>query len=219
MSEKFRNKYRVQSARLQGYDYRNAGAYFITICTQHRIHYFGECKNGMMQSSAIGLLAEQFWFDIPNHFPNTSLGAFVVMPNHIHGILVIDEKWETPRMNPFETTNEQLPKPPTPSVETHNYASLQPATDSPATDFSDKLNIEGPPINEYFRNLSAPAKSVSTIIRAYKAAVTTASRKMGLPFAWQTRFHDHIIRNHSEYERISHYIQNNPATWKDDRFC
>ncbi len=104
-------------------------------------------------------------------------------------------------------------------VETHNYASLQPATDAPATDFSNKLDTYVPPVNEYFRNLSAPAKSVSIIIRAYKSAVTVAARKMGLPFAWQSRFYDHIVRDYSEYERISHYIQNNPTSWKDDRFC
>jgi hypothetical protein len=57
MPEKFKNKYRVPSIRLQGYDYRNVGAYFITICTQYRIHYFGECENGVMQLSTIGSLA------------------------------------------------------------------------------------------------------------------------------------------------------------------
>jgi hypothetical protein len=141
------------------------------------------------------------------------------MPNPIHGILVIDEKWEMPRMNHFKTMNEQLSEPTTSTAETHNYASLPPVTDSPATDFSNTLDTDGPPVNEYFRNLSAPAKSVSTIIRAYKSVVTIATRKMGLPFAWQSRFYDHIVRGYSEYERISRYIQNNPANWKEDRFC
>lgn len=216
MSEKFRNRYRIQSARLQGYDYRNAGAYFITICTQHRNHFFGECENKQMQLSPLGLLAEQLWFEIPDHFPNTSLDAFVVMPNHIHGILVINEKWEIPRTRHFDGIVEQLPETSSPlsslsslaSVETHNYASL-PATDSPMTH---------PPTNKYYRDLSAPAKSVSTIVRAYKSVVTIRARKTDSPFGWQSRFHDHIIRNDVEYERIADYIRNNPTNWKEDRF-
>ncbi|MES2560786.1 MAG: transposase [Bacteroidota bacterium] len=224
MPEKFRNKYRIQSARLQGYDYRNAGAYFITICTQHRNHYFGECENKHMQLSPLGLLAEQFWFEIPNHFPNTSLDAFVVMPNHIHGILVINEKWENPRNN----GSPVLPVSPISSVETHNYASLPateypateyPATEYPATEYpATELNNIHSPKNEYFQNLSAPAKSVSTIMRAYKSVVTIESRKIDTSFGWQPRFHDHIIRNPAEYERIANYIGNNPSNWKEDRF-
>ncbi len=186
MPEKFQNKYRIQSARLQGYDYRNEGAYFITICTQHRNHYFGECRNGIMCLSALGMLAQQFWFEIPNHFPNTTLGEFVVMPDHIHGILIITEKCEIPPA--VETHNYASPSNDPPVVKTHNYASLR----------------------------SAPAKSVSTIIRAYKSAVTIESRKLDMEFAWQTRFHDHIIRDHFEYERITNYIIRNPSNWGRD---
>lgn len=91
MQNKFQNKYRIPSARLQTWDYANNGAYFITICTQNREHFFGNIKNGIMQLSEIGKLAAQFWHEIPNHFPMVELGNFVVMPNHIHGILIIDK--------------------------------------------------------------------------------------------------------------------------------
>lgn len=91
MQNKFKNKYRISSARLQKWDYSNNGAYFITICTQNRHHFFGYIQNQEMQLSEIGKLAEKFWYEIPNHFSMIELGNFVVMPNHVHGILIIDK--------------------------------------------------------------------------------------------------------------------------------
>jgi hypothetical protein len=92
MSElKFKNKYRIPSNRLKNWDYGNNAAYFITICTQNREHYFGEIKNGEMQLNELGENATRFWLDIPKHFPFIELGNFVVMPNHTHGILIIDK--------------------------------------------------------------------------------------------------------------------------------
>ena len=88
MNEKYQNKYRIPSARLQNWDYGNNAAYFITICTKERLCFFGEIEN-TMQTTHIGKLAEQYWEEIPTHFPFIELGSFVVMPNHIHGILII----------------------------------------------------------------------------------------------------------------------------------
>ena len=90
MQNKFKNKYRIPSTRLQTWDYSKNGAYFITICTQNREHFFGNIQNGTMQLSEIGKLAEQYWLEIPKHFPFIELGNFVVMPNHFHGILIIN---------------------------------------------------------------------------------------------------------------------------------
>lgn len=86
---KFKNKYRIESIRAQWWDYRNAGAYFITICTKNRAPYFGAIKEGKMQLSPTGVLADVFWHEIPKHTANAELGAFVVMPNHIHGIIIL----------------------------------------------------------------------------------------------------------------------------------
>jgi putative transposase len=91
MQNKFKNKYRIPSTRLQTWDYSNNGAYFITICTQNREHFFGNIQNGIMQLSETGKLAEQYWIEIPNHFSFIELGNFVVMPNHVHGILIINK--------------------------------------------------------------------------------------------------------------------------------
>jgi putative transposase len=90
--EKFNGKYRIPSARLPNWDYASAGMYFITICTKDKIHFFGECVNGKMQISTIGLIVQGCWYDIPNHTSaNIILDEFVVMPNHIHGILILGE--------------------------------------------------------------------------------------------------------------------------------
>ena len=65
----FKNRYRIPSARLQTWDYGSNGAYFITICCGDRRHHFGKIENGQMHLSDVGLLAEQFWYTIPEHFP------------------------------------------------------------------------------------------------------------------------------------------------------
>jgi len=90
-SQKFRNKYRIKSIRLQNWDYGWNAAYFVTICTHRRLFHFGDVTDGIMGLSHIGCLAWRFWYEIPYHFPFVNLGAFVVMPNHVHGIVVIDK--------------------------------------------------------------------------------------------------------------------------------
>jgi putative transposase len=89
--DKFKNKYRVPSIRLRYWNYGWNAAYFVTICTINRIHYFGEIRNRKMTMSDIGRCAQKCWYDIPNHFPFVVLRDFVVMPDHIHGIVVIDK--------------------------------------------------------------------------------------------------------------------------------
>jgi putative transposase len=209
MSQKYQHKYRIESIRLKGYDYRNEGAYFITICTNHREHYFGECINSEMLLNTIGLNAQSCWAEIPNHFPNTSIGEFVVMPNHVHGIIIINEKMIVERGG---LINPPIP----PIVETHNYASLPP-TAPPTAQLGEQPSNHILP-NEYYQNLAAPAKSISKMMRAYKSVVTVKSKQHNMQFKWQSRFYDHIIRSQSEFDRIAGYIANNPFNWKEDRF-
>lgn len=89
---KYKNKYRSESARATWWNYGWAGAYFITICTKNRKPYFGGIilgESNEMILSNCGVLADVFWHEIPHHAKNVELGAFVVMPNHIHGILIL----------------------------------------------------------------------------------------------------------------------------------
>jgi len=109
LPDKYKNKYRIPTIRLFGRDYGANGCYYITICTKNRMHYFGEIVRNVtditavdadsaphshvsqpytkLYSTQIGKIAEKYWMDIPNHFPFVVLDKFVIMPNHMHGIL------------------------------------------------------------------------------------------------------------------------------------
>lgn len=193
MSDKFQNKYRIPSARLQGYDYGQNGAYFITICTQNRVHFFGKIVNNEMQLNEIGQLAEKFWLEIPNHFPFVGLGNFVIMPNHVHGILIID------KINHVDT-DTTVPV----SVETLHCNVSTTTTDTEK--------------NEQMSKISPKSGTISTIIRSYKSVVSKFARQIHADFGWQSRFHDHIIRNSESFERIQTYIESNPKNWDKDKF-
>ena len=78
-----------RSIRLKGYDYSQSGVYFVTICVQDHVCMFGEVENGTMILNDVGKMAMRCWMDIPQHFPNVVLHEYVVMPNHIHGIIQI----------------------------------------------------------------------------------------------------------------------------------
>lgn len=182
MSELYKNKYRSKTARAEWWDYSRTGAYFITICTKDRIHYFGDVVDGKMVLSEMGKIAEQMWIEIPNHHQNIELSEFVVMPNHVHGIIIIN--------NTDEIANS--------SVQTGHALSPQ------------------EPGKNRFQNIGK--NSISAIIGSYKSAVTKHANKLGLPNGWQTRFHDHIIRDAGAFDRISEYIINNPEKWHLDTF-
>ncbi len=98
MLDKFQNKYRIPSARLKNWDYGSDAIYFVTICTANRECYFGEIVETQnlaspyqMEYSELGKIANQCWIEIPKHFPFVILDKFVVMPNHVHGIIIIDK--------------------------------------------------------------------------------------------------------------------------------
>lgn len=90
-----RNLPNRKSIRLKGWDYRNPGLYFVTICTDERRHHFGNIKNGVMSLSVPGCVAWHYWRQIPHHQENVVLDEFVVMPDHIHGIIGIESEEET----------------------------------------------------------------------------------------------------------------------------
>jgi len=91
MADKFKNKYRIPSARLQSWDYGSNGYYFVTICTKKRKHFFGEIEEKKMNLNWVGEIALECWIEIPQHFNFVELGRYVVMPNHVHGIIIINK--------------------------------------------------------------------------------------------------------------------------------
>jgi putative transposase len=86
---------RRRSLRLKGYDYAQAGAYFVTVCTQDRTCLFGDVAGDTVCLNAAGQLAATLWSAMPTRFPEIELDAFVVMPNHVHGVIVLPDRAET----------------------------------------------------------------------------------------------------------------------------
>ena len=200
MNDKFQNKYRMPSARLPHWDYGWNASYFVTICTHNRECFLGKIAHGQMELSGIGELANQYWMEISNHFPFIELDAFVVMPNHVHGIIVMDKPDDRDHGDIINDTVGN-------TVETLHATSLQPQPQFTRTNK-----------NKIMTSISPKRGSLSTIIRSYKSAVTQNARKINPYFTWQSRFHDHIIRDEKSYQTISEYIIANPLKWKDDKF-
>ncbi|MDP6628343.1 MAG: transposase, partial [Candidatus Marinimicrobia bacterium] len=88
---RYKNTFRIESARLHYWDYSNPGMYFVTICTQNFMEWFGVVNNEKMDLNKMGEIADSCWTKIPNHFPNVELDEYIIMPNHIHGIIGIND--------------------------------------------------------------------------------------------------------------------------------
>ncbi|MDR1372755.1 MAG: hypothetical protein LBJ17_06500 [Dysgonamonadaceae bacterium] len=180
MVDRFKHKYRIPSARWQDWDYGANAAYFVTVCTAQMELFFGEIAGGEMILSETGRTALDYWQQIPEHFPFVVLDAFVIMPNHVHGIIIIDK--------------------PDDDVQTPN---LGVSTLGVSTTMNTKTKQWYP-------------GTLGVIINQYKRSCTMYARRNNIPFAWQTRFHDRVIRNYDEYNRIAQYINANIANWQED---
>ena len=90
----YSNKSRIDSPRLRGFDYSSNGCYFVTICTKDKFEDFGEIAGDKgkvkVKLSEIGKMTDRYWLEIPRHFPFVELDEYIIMPNHVHGIIVID---------------------------------------------------------------------------------------------------------------------------------
>lgn len=195
MSEKFRNKYRTTTFRLANWDYGNKASYFVTICPKNREFYFGNIVDGKMQMTEIGEIAMSEWFktvEIRKDM-NLEVGEFVVMPNHIHGIITIgDNRYNNP-------------------IEMHCRDTMHcVSTDKKST---------GKPSNDDYKNQFGPqSKNLASIMRGYKSSVTKHARMKNIEFNWQSKFYEHIIRTEKAFHAISKYIVNNPKKWEEDTF-
>jgi putative transposase len=191
----FKGKYRVESARLRGHDYSSPGAYFVTICTKGMRCWFGEVVDGTMRLSPFGEIVAEEWQETEQIRPNVTLDEWKVMPNHLHGIVVIHEMPHartTPHGNPsVKTTRGGKP-----FVETTRRVV------STTTKTTKTLK----------------SNSLGSIIGQFKAAATKRIHAAGCPeFTWQPRYHDHIIRNEGSLNKIREYIANNVLRWEFDR--
>lgn len=194
-----------RSIRLKGYDYTQAGLYFITICCQDRICRFGDVINGEMILNDAGTMVENEWLKLPERFQNIQLHEYVVMPNHFHAIMeIIGATLVVAQNNTIAPVWVSL-------VDTQND------DDSQNNDDSQKGQPQG---------IAPTGKTVGDMVGAFQSIVTLeyirGVKTLGWqPFdgkLWQRNYWEHIIRNEQSYQRILEYIINNPAKWADDKF-
>ena len=176
--------------RLKEYDYSSSGAYFVTICTHNKENVFGKIVDGEVHLSDVGEIAHKCWIEIPNHFYYVNSDVHVIMPNHVHSIIIINKKEDIPGDN-FTRKDIQLNVP------------------------TEKIKIN---VSAISAKISPRQGTLSVIVRTYKAAVTTECRRYGYSnFLWQSRFYEHIIRDERDYRNIQEYIPNNPLQWSFDK--
>lgn len=184
-----------RSIRLPGYDYTRAGAYFVTLCTWNRECLFGEVAGGEMVLSRFGQIAAQKWQEIPRHFPNTALDEWVVMPNHLHGIVWILE-------DDAPTSNRRDPGPP---------------ADHPAPVMRDAESLDTAGNDDWPHG--PPPGSLGAIVGNFKSVTTRRINRMRHirgGRVWQRGYWERIVRDERALENIRRYIHNNPARWAED---
>ena len=215
--EKFQNKYCIPSARANWHDYKG-GVYFVTICTKNREHYLGEithccrdvariytdvariCTNvarnvstePQMHLSPIGQYAYDQFINVKTHYPYAKIPLFVIMPDHIHAIVTIDGENEIGGNGVHTQCGDVVRR---------------------CRDVARNVSTG---VNTQMANISPRKNSLAVVIRGVKSSITHYANKNNIPFAWQTRFHDRIIRNQAELDRISDYIEKNVVNWHDD---
>lgn len=187
---------RRKSIRLPGYDYSEVGSYFVTIVSHHRQPLLGDVVDGEMVLSEFGRIVEFTWHDLVNHNPDIGLDEFVIMPNHVHGIIVIFEPivgaGSRDLYAPERSLREEKPAPKTQTAE-------------PGAGFE-----------------PAPTKKtpLSEIVRQFKTfsarRINTLRGTPGQP-VWQRNYYDLIISTDHEYGQIAAYIADNPLNWLMDK--
>ena len=237
----FHNKFRIPSARADWHDY-NGGAYFVTICAQNREHFFGEIENGEMVLSEIGDYVNQNISEIPQHNPYAEITLWVVMPDHVHMIVIINND-KIPHEKRFVDTKHYL-NPVETFPETSQTKQINGGNETSYSkqiigwndkfqylyclDTIQKFNgfdtVQNMKNTETFRETSLQMEKpivratqmqswLSVVVRQFKQSVTRFARTKQPYFAWQTRYYDRIIRNQDEMNRIAIYIENNVAKW------
>jgi putative transposase len=211
------NIHHRRSIRLKGYDYSQAGLYFITICIQDRKCLFGkivgvENFQPKIVLNDAGKIAGECWLEIPKHFTNAVLHEHIVMPNHVHGIVELN-KIGSPNVGaenflPLRSHNDSVT-----SVGVQNFEPLR----SPNESFSliGVQNFE--PLRNEFQKIIP--HSIGSIVRGFKTGVTKWFRNnTEIEKIWQRNYYEHIIRNEQSYQQIADYIINNPKNWNEDDF-
>ena len=186
---------------------------FITICTKDREHYFGEIEDGEMVLSEIGDYSRQCIEQISQHNPYAEIPLYVIMPNHLHMIVFIVETVHAPSPQKPSKGNPETVH--APSSQTQNNNEISETVHAPSLQLNRWKNDT---VDEEMQFISKQKKRLPVAIGSLKSAITHFANQNAIDFAWQPRFHDRIIRDQPEMNRIATYIENNVANWKDDEF-
>jgi putative transposase len=202
-------KHHRRSIRLQDYDYAMPGAYFVTICIQHQECLLGAVVNGEMVLNAAGQMVQRVWDELPAHYPGVEIDAFVVMPNHVHGIVVLTG-------DAVDAGQFGQARGPAPTIPARGVADDD-VRASGAIDNAVRASPCGCP--------DAPRLSLPDVVHRFKS-YTTAQYRHGVkqrgwpPFPgrlWQRNYWEPIIRDEPSLRRIRRYIEKNPLTWSRDQ--
>jgi len=189
-------KQKRKSPRLKNYDYTQAGAYFVTICSKDRECIFGEIKDGTMVSNEYGDAVQFTWDDLIQHNANISLDQFVVMPNHIHGIIFIKNN-----VGAGSKPAQIKPAPITKIDSTNDVVNIN----------NKRAGLEPAPTNHGLPEIVRQFKTFST-----KRVNKIQNKRLGNAL-WQRNYYEHIIRDTEDLNRIREYISNNPTNWDTDK--
>ncbi len=225
----FKDKYRIESIRLPGYDYSRPGAYFITIVAHNRQCLFGEIVNGEMTLNEFGEIVKTEWQKTGALRPNIDVDAFVVMPNHLHGILIItdnddlyhhrnrDRDCDCDCRDTLQRVSTGSGSGSESGSETETETGSETETETETESESEPGMGMGMGTIEQFGKPTH--NSIPTIVRLFKSTITKQINQIrqtpGIP-VWQRNYYEHIIRNDNELNKIREYIINNPLTWETD---
>ncbi|MBL7958817.1 transposase [bacterium] len=214
-----------KSIRLPGYDYAKPGAYFMTVCVKDHAHLFGSIEKTVMRENEFGKIVRKCWNDLPRHYPSVKLDAFVIMPNHIHGIIIIvdDDHGVVGAGLNVDVVGAGLNVDVGAGLNVDVGAGLN--VDIGAglnVDIGAGLNVDvgaglKPAPTSKTKNNTPKRHGLSEIIRALKtfsARRINEIRKSPGISVWQRNFYEHIIRNESALNQIRKYIEANPANWQ-----
>ncbi|HEY9830242.1 MAG TPA: transposase [Stenomitos sp.] len=220
-------KHHRRSIRLKGYDYTREGAYYFTICCHQRRCLLGEIKDGVMHLNLVGATVKAVWDSLPQYFPLIELDAFVIMPNHIHGIIVITDsagnynpnRNSTPHLNSDCRGEAFVPgcNNTSPEFLYTNASPFSGCNDIPQQTLSTNAS-PFPTSNDTPPPRGTKSGSIGAILQNFKSVATRRvnriTRNSGT--LWQRNYHEEIIRNEKAYENIRRYIVENPLSWDED---
>ncbi|MDM9381338.1 hypothetical protein QUB80_11555 [Chlorogloeopsis sp. ULAP01] len=194
-------KHHRRSIRLQGYNYSQAGAYFITICTSQRECLFGEIVDEQMKLNNLGKVAQWYWRILPKYHPRLLLDDFVFMPNHLHGILILTDDSEHEEGEDFANCDRIVGAGLTENLSV--LSKILSAKPAPTGNSTIKRHHGIPEIIRGFKTFSA--RRINQIRCTPGISV------------WQRNYYEQIIHNEIALNTIRQYIANNPSSWEIDQ--